>query len=163
VQIQKGEADRIYTGSIDAARKIYKQYGIRGLNRGQIPTTIRESTGLCLSLTTIEKVSKKLTPPGLHHNEVPVYVPMTAGAMGGTMYWMFNYPFDYVKTLMQSDKLGDFKYPTMRSVFKEQYRLGGWRIFFKGYLICMMRSLPVNSASVATYRVMQRFTGSVSH
>ena len=108
-------------------------------------------------------MTKWLTPPGLHQNEVPIYIPLIAGGMGGIMYWLFNYPVDYVKTLMQSDKLGDFKYPTMASVFREQYRLGGWRVFYKGYVICMMRSFPVNAASVTTYRVMQRFTGHVLH
>ncbi len=108
-------------------------------------------------------MTKILAPPDVHQNEVPIYVPLIAGGMGGIAAWMFNYPVDYVKTLMQSDKLGDFKYPTMASVFREQYRLGGWRVFFKGYLICMMRSLPVNSISVAIYRVMQRLTGHVSH
>jgi solute carrier family 25 carnitine/acylcarnitine transporter 20/29 len=156
-------ADRIYTGSVDAAVKILKQYGIRGLFRGQVPTAIRESTGLCLYFRYIEMMTTMLTPPDLHHNEVPIYVPLIAGGVGGIMYWMFNYPFDYVKTLMQSDKLGDLKYPTMTSVFKDQYRLGGWRVFFKGYGICMLRAFPVNAACVATYRVMQRVTGHVSH
>lgn len=124
---------------------------------------MRESTGLCLYFTVIEKVTKSLTPPNSHPNNVPIHVPLIAGGVGGTMYWVFNYPFDYVKTLMQSDKFGEFKYPNMASCFREQYSLGGWRTFFKGYVICMMRSFPVNAAAVATYRAMQRFTGHVSH
>ena len=104
-------ADRIYTGSVDAAVKILKQYGIRGLFRGQVPTAIRESTGLCLYFRYIEMMTTMLTPPDLHHNEVPIYVPLIAGGVGGIMYWMFNYPFDYVKTLMQSDKLGTLNTP----------------------------------------------------
>lgn len=71
---------------------------------------------------------------------------------------MFNYPFDYVKTLMQSDKFGEFKYPTMASCFREQYAAGGWQTFFKGYGICMMRSVPVNAAAITVYRFMQRIT-----
>ena len=147
---------------MDAVVKIFKQWGIKGLNRGQIPTTIRESTGLCLYFSLIERVTQYLTPPNAGSN-VPIYVPMIAGGVGGTFYWVFNYPFDYVKTLMQSDKFGDFKYPTMMSCFREQYRIGGWSTFFKGYGICMMRSFPVNAAAVATYRTMQKLTGTVSH
>jgi solute carrier family 25 (mitochondrial carnitine/acylcarnitine transporter), member 20/29 len=86
-------------------------------------------------------------------------VPMIAGGVGGTSYWVFNYPFDYVKTLMQSDKLGDFKYKSMAHCFSEQYKQGGWRVFYKGYLICMMRSFPVNAASITVYRFMQKVTG----
>ncbi len=87
-----------------------------------------------------------------------MYIPLIAGGIGGTMYWVFNYPFDYVKTLMQTDKLGDFKYPTMASVFKDQYQKFGISAFYKGYTICMMRSFPVNAAGLMTYRTMQKLS-----
>ena len=76
---------------------------------------------------------------------------------------MFNYPFDYVKTLMQSDKFGDYKYQSMLQCFRDQYAMGGWRTFFKGYVICMCRSFPVNAVFVFTYRTMQKVTGAGSH
>ena len=79
------------------------------------------------------------------------------------MYWVFNYPFDYVKTLMQADTLGNFKYPNMLSCFKQQYAVGGLQTFFKGYGVCMMRSFPVNAAAITVYRFMQKVTGTHSH
>ena len=103
-----------------------------------------------------------MTPPNCGHN-VPIYVPLIAGGVGGTFYWVFNYPFDYVKTLMQSDTFGNFKYPNMWSCFKEQYKQGGLNTFFRGYVICLMRSFPGNSAVVLIYRTMQNLTGVVSH
>ena len=163
IQIQRGQADKVYSGSLDATVKIFKQYGIKGLNRGQAPTTVRESTGLCLYFSIIEYLTGKLTPAGVDKNNVPIYVPIVAGGVGGTSYWVFNYPFDYVKTLMQSDKLGDFKYKSMAQVFRDQLRVGGWQTFFKGYLICLMRSFPVNSAAITTYRFMQKVTGTGSN
>lgn len=100
-----------------------------------------------------------LTPPEITDKKnLPFYVPFLAGGIGGTTYWMFNYPFDYVKTLMQSDKFGEFKYQSMAQVFREQYKQNGWRCFFKGYVICMMRSFPVNAAAMVTYRLMQRIS-----
>ncbi len=148
---------------MDAAIKIIKQHGIKGLQRGQGPTTVRESTGLCLYFTLIEKLTKDLTPVGCDKSNVPIYVPIIAGGVGGTFYWVFNYPFDYVKTLMQADTFGNFKYPTMWSCFKQQYALGGYSTFFKGYGICMLRSFPVNAAAITTYRFMQNLTGAHSH
>jgi hypothetical protein len=71
----------------------------------------------------IEKVTEMLTPAGItDKKQLPFYVPFFAGGIGGTSYWMFNYPFDYVKTLMQSDKLGDFKYKTMAQCFRDQFK-----------------------------------------
>ena len=114
--------------------------------------------------TTIEKLTDLLTPPGITQKKnLPIYVPFIAGGIGGTTYWIFNYPLDYVKTLMQSDKFGNFQYKSMADTFRQQYAKGGWRIFYKGYLICMMRSFPVNAVMVVTYRLMQRISGVSSH
>ena len=114
--------------------------------------------------TTIEKVTDMLTPEGVTEKKnLPFYVPFFAGGIGGTTYWMFNYPFDYVKTLMQSDKFGEFKYKSMADTLSQEYAKGGWRVFYKGYLICMMRSFPVNAAMMVTYRLMQRLSGVASH
>ena len=152
----------MYSGSLDAMVKIVKNHGIKALYRGQGPTLVRESTGLAFFMTVVDIITRKLTPPGTDKNNVPFYVPLIAGGVGGTTYWMFNYPFDYVKTIMQSDKFGDYKYPNMMSCFKEQYAMGGWRAFFKGYVICMCRSFPVNACFVFTYRTMQKLTGTAS-
>ena len=92
-----------------------------------------------------------------------MYVPFIAGGVGGTAYWAFNYPFDYVKTLMQTDKLGDTKYKTTMQCFSDSYKAHGLQGFYKGYLICMMRSFPVNAAAIVTYRLMQRLSNVTSH
>jgi len=136
--------------------KITKQHGIKGLFRGQGPTTIREATGLGCFLTVVDVITRRLTPEG---GTAPFYVPFVAGGVAGTSYWAFNYPFDYVKTIMQSDKFGDYKYPNMLSCFKDQYQQSGWKTFFRGYVICMCRSFPVNAMFIFTYRTMQKLTG----
>lgn len=79
------------------------------------------------------------------------------------MYWVLNYPFDYVKTLMQTDKLGDFKYKSTLQCFKDSYDSHGVKGFYKGYLICMMRSFPVNAAAIVVYRFMQKISGVTAH
>ena len=92
-----------------------------------------------------------------------MYVTLVVGGFAGIFYWVFNYPFDYVKTLMQSDKFGDFKYKSMLDCFQKEYKAHGINAFYKGYLICMLRSFPVNAALLLTYRFMQRITGVTSH
>lgn len=79
------------------------------------------------------------------------------------MYWAFNYPFDYVKTLMQTDNLDNPKYKSTLQCFRDSYNAHGARGFFKGYLICMLRSFPVNAAAIVTYRLMQRLSNVTSH
>jgi solute carrier family 25 (mitochondrial carnitine/acylcarnitine transporter), member 20/29 len=91
--------------------------------------------------------------------DLPVYVPFIAGGIGGTFYWVFNYPFDYVKTLMQTDNLNNLKYKSTIQCFRDSYQSHGIKGFYKGYVICMMRSFPVNAAAIVVYRMMQRATG----
>lgn len=125
---------------------------------------MREGTGLVLYLSTIEMITDYLTPKGVvDKSTLPFYIPFLAGGIGGTMYWAFNYPIDYVKTAMQTDKLGDFKYKTTMDCFRQKYQEHGVKGFFKGYTICMMRSFPVNAASIIVYRFMQRITNVQAH
>ncbi len=60
---------------------------------------------------------------------------------------------------MQTDKLGDYKYKSVTDCFKQKYQQHGWKGFYKGYTICMMRSVPVNAVAIVVYRLMQRATG----
>ncbi len=105
-----------------------------------------------------------MTPAGVtNKNDLPLYVPFIAGGIGGTAYWAFNYPFDYVKTLMQTDKLDDPKYKSTLQCFRDSYNVHGIRGFFKGYVICMMRSFPVNAAAIVVYRTMQKISNVATH
>ena len=49
-------------------------------------------------------------PPGVQKKDAPIYVPIIAGGLGGTSYWILNYPVDYIKTKMQSDPFENPKY-----------------------------------------------------
>lgn len=64
---------------------------------------------------------------------------------------------------MQSDKFGEFKYKSMADCFSQQYKENGLRTFYKGYLICLMRSFPVNAAAMLTYRFMQKISGAAAN
>ncbi len=103
IQIQKTAAEKVYSGSLNAAYVIIRKYGLRGFYKGMVPTALRECTGLTFFFTVIDYLTKLLAPPGVPKKDHPFHVPFIAGGLGGTAYWCFNYPLDYVKTLMQSD------------------------------------------------------------
>jgi len=64
---------------------------------------------------------------------------------------------------MQTDKLDNPKYQSMIQCFRESYNAHGAKGFFKGYVICMMRSFPVNAAAIVVYRTMQKLSNVGSH
>ncbi len=83
----------------------------------------------------IEGITDYLTPAGtVEKKHLPFYVPFFAGGIGGTMYWALNYPFDYVKTIMQTDKLGDLKFKSTLQCFQEKYQEHGVKGFLKDTL-----------------------------
>lgn len=110
IQIQKSASERIYSGSLNALIVIFQKYGVAGVYKGMVPSVTRECTGLTFFFTVIDYLTKKLTPHGVSKKDTPFYVPFIAGGLGGTAYWAFNYPIDYVKTLMQSDSFEKPKY-----------------------------------------------------
>jgi hypothetical protein len=63
-----------------------------------------------------------LAPPGADKTRLPFYIPFLAGGMAGTSYWIFNYPVDYVKTLMQTDKLGNPQFKSTLDCFSQKYK-----------------------------------------
>lgn len=110
IQIQKTASEKVYSGSLNAAYVILTKHGIPGIYKGFVPSALRECTGLTFFFTVIDYLTKKLTPAGVSKKDAPFYVPFMAGGIGGTAYWCFNYPLDYVKTLMQSDSFENPKY-----------------------------------------------------
>ena len=104
IQIQNtSSGPKVYNGSLSAALVIAQKHGIPAIWKGQVPTIMRESTGIAPYFALIEGITAKLTPPGKTKAEAPAYVPILAGGIGGTSYWLFNYPIDFIKTKMQSD------------------------------------------------------------
>ena len=155
IQIQKNEAGpKLYKGSLSAAYVIAKNHGLAAVWKGQVATTIRESTGLATYLTVIEQLTVRLTPPGVSKKDTPLYVPILAGGLGGTSYWLFNYPVDYIKTRMQSDDFKKPQYEGFLDCWRQESSKGLLRMY-KGFTICMLRSFPVNGGGITAYRFMQ--------
>ncbi len=50
------------------------------------------------------------SPKGLSSRHSPIIAAFIAGGFAGMNSWMFTYPIDYVKTLIQSQDLGKLTY-----------------------------------------------------
>jgi solute carrier family 25 carnitine/acylcarnitine transporter 20/29 len=77
---------------------------------------------------------------------------MFAGSMGGLSYWTIAYPFDVVKSAMQSDNPdpSQRKYKGVADAFSQLYREGGLFRFTRGYSACILRALPANAILLTT-------------
>lgn len=104
MQVQKGK-DHKYKGSIDAGIKIYKKYGIRGLYLGFYPTLLRETMAMATYFGIYEMVWRecdKYEPKEKFSTHQKMLISFFGGGLAGSGSWLFTYPIDYIKTLIQS-------------------------------------------------------------
>jgi solute carrier family 25 carnitine/acylcarnitine transporter 20/29 len=80
---------------------------------------------------------------------------LVAGGTAGVFSWITSYPFDVVKTRIQSLPLkgqpGFDKYSGFWDCAKKSYREEGWRVFFRGLNSCLIRAFPVNAVTFFVY------------
>ena len=88
--------------------QIYNQVGLRGLFKGHNATIAREVTGwasyfycyeLFKNLASVDKVDPNATTLKRFR---AFFVTMIFGGLAGQICWIVSYPFDQVKTLLQT-------------------------------------------------------------
>lgn len=101
--------------------------------------------------------------------EVEAWRLAAYGGLAGEALWLASYPFDVVKSKMQTDGLersgsgsgsgatalegkknfGVRKYSTMRDCFAQTYRQEGFGGFWRGIGPTLLRAMPVSAATFA--------------
>ena len=72
------------------------------------------------------------------------------GGLAGEALWLSSYPFDVVKSKMQSDGWGsEMRYKSMRDCFGQTWRVDGLRGFWKGIGPTLLRAMPVSAGTFA--------------
>ena len=83
LQIQQSY-NRIYSGPLDAVRKILSQHGIAGLYKGQVATLYREAIGYGAYFWAYEKLMQhEITKHGLRREQVSPVKAVLFGASAG--------------------------------------------------------------------------------
>lgn len=150
-----------YRGSIDCIKKLIAEGGVTGgLMRGLTATMLRTSHGFGVYFLTYEALILSEASRGVQREDIPAWKLCGFGALSGALLWAMVYPFDVIKSVMQADKL---KNPVhgrnVLQVAKYIYGQGGISTFFKGFGPTMLRSLPVNGATFATFELTMRLLG----
>lgn len=160
LQSQPHGAGRLYSGPLDCVRKLVAHQGVLGgLYRGTSVTLLREATAYGAWFTAFEwMVNVDARRTGVDRKDIPGYKIAFYGGLAGEALWLASYPFDVVKSKMQTDGFGagNQKYATMRACFAATFRESGLRGFWKGIGPTLLRAMPVSAGTFAVVETTLR-------
>ncbi|QIW95500.1 hypothetical protein AMS68_001018 [Peltaster fructicola] len=153
VQYSKTKADRLYSGPIDAAAKIYRGHGIPGLWHGLSATLLFRTFfffwwGSYDVFSRLLKKETNLSTPAIN---------FWAGGLSAQVFWMTSYPSDVVKQRIMTDTLGpDRKYQNWRAAARAVYQDSGLRGYWRGFVPCFLRAFPANAVALVAFEGVMR-------
>ncbi|KAF9701702.1 hypothetical protein EKO04_000853 [Ascochyta lentis] len=159
LQTQPSGAARLYHGPMDCVRKLSAHQGVLGgVYRGTAVTFLREAQAYGVWFTTFEYLmNADAARNHIKREDISTLKVAAYGGLAGEMLWISSYPFDVVKSKMQSDGFGkDQKYKSMRDCFAKVWAHEGARGFWKGIGPTLLRAMPVSAGTFATVEVTMR-------
>lgn len=92
--------------------------------------------------------------------DIPAWKIAFYGGLAGEVLWLSSYPFDVIKSKMQTDGFGPNKqYVNMRDCFSKTWRAEGARGFWKGIAPTLLRAMPVSAGTFAVVEMTMRALG----
>ena len=163
LQTQPHGADkRLYSGPLDCVRKLASPaYGgglLRGLYRGEAVTVLREAQAYGVWFLTFEwLMNGDAARNAIARADIPTWKVAFYGGLAGEALWLASYPFDVVKSKMQTDGFGSQqRYRSMRDAFAQTWRAEGMRGFWKGLAPTLLRAMPVSAGTFAVVELTMR-------
>eukprot|EP01103_Thecamoeba_quadrilineata_P007521 TRINITY_DN17385_c0_g1_i1.p1 TRINITY_DN17385_c0_g1~~TRINITY_DN17385_c0_g1_i1.p1 ORF type:complete len:310 (+),score=53.22 TRINITY_DN17385_c0_g1_i1:50-979(+) len=150
-------AQKRYTGVVNCAQKIWRQFGIRGVYHGLGMTLMRDVPAVSIYFGVYDWGKRYLRSPD--EKDLATWKLLTAGSLGGIGYWVTTYPIDVIKSSIQGDRL-DPQERRFRGFFdcaRKLYAEGGVQKFFRGISPCILRAGPANAACFLAYEKTRVF------
>ncbi|KAJ5224908.1 uncharacterized protein N7469_008411 [Penicillium citrinum] len=150
LQAQPHGAGRLYDGPIDCIRKLSAHNGaMRGLYRGQAVTILREAQAYGSWFMAFEyMMNQDAKRNNINREDISAVKVATYGGLAGEALWLSSYPFDVIKSKMQTDGFGaNQKFTSMRDCFAKTYAVEGFGGFWKGIGPTLLRAMPVSAGT----------------
>ncbi|KHO01017.1 mitochondrial carrier protein (Ymc1) [Metarhizium album ARSEF 1941] len=129
--------------------------------RGTAVTVCREAAAYGAWFAAFEYlVSRDAARNAVHRRDVPAWKIALYGGLAAKALWLASYPFDVVKSKMQTDGFGPGqKYPSMRACFAATWRADGLAGFWRGIWPTLFRAMPVSAGTFAVVEMTMRAIG----
>ena len=127
--------------------------GLRALYKGLLPFTLRDLPGWAAYFYTNEVMKYYLgvSDEDGDWDAVSLAKRMFIGGCSGMTSWGIGYPFDVLKTEMQTNT--DPKL-TLRKAIAQGHQMEGTRYFFKGFVPTMQRAFLVSLVVLPIFEYM---------
>lgn len=150
------KARRKYAGTIDCASQVFKAEGVLGFYKGYMVTATREIPSFGVYFSTYKNVNIYLQSLDTQYM-TPFVSQFFAGGCAGAMSWISIYPFDVIKTTIQTAPVGSpLSGGGTFAVGRMLHQKHGWRIFTKGLGTTIARAFPVNGITFSCYEKLKK-------
>ncbi|KAJ3194472.1 Mitochondrial carrier protein ymc2 [Irineochytrium annulatum] len=143
-----------YAGPVDLVKKVYSQYGIAGIYKGQGITLLREIHGYGIYFATYELLmQREMKMQKKRRSEISSLHQCLYGALSGYTLWLMIYPIDVIKSKLQTDSFNpkEQKYRGVIDCARKVLATEGPAGLFRGFFPCILRAGPVNAATFVAY------------
>ncbi|PRQ39159.1 putative mitochondrial carrier protein [Rosa chinensis] len=148
-----------YTGMFQATKDIFKEEGLPGFWRGNVPALLMVMPYTAIQFTVLHKLKTFAAGSSKteDHAHLSPYLSYVSGALAGCAATVGSYPFDLLRTLLASQ--GEPKvYPTMRSAFVDIVKTRGFRGLYAGLSPTLVEIVPYAGLQFGTYDTFKRWT-----
>jgi len=154
MQVQSKDSAIQYNGTVDCAKKIFQNNGIKGVYQGLCSTILRECPAFALYFGTYETLMQMSLKKYKNKSEIPMMHIMSYGAIAGVFLWVGTFPFDVIKSRIQADNIDDRKYKTIMQTFNHIVKENGIGGLYKGLPPCLVRAPFINAATFMTFEIV---------
>lgn len=150
--IRAGRA--LFNGPLDVLRHVVRhEGGWLGAYRGLGATLLREVPGNAAYFGVYEGCKYGLARwQCIPTSELGPASLMTAGGVGGAAFWIVTYPFDVVKSRLQTQNIHALdRYHGTWDCMTRLYSAQGWQALWRGFGPCMARSVPANAVAFLAF------------
>jgi hypothetical protein len=128
----------------------FKQYlNPNFMFKGLSATFTREVPGFAIYFSTYESLKNHF----YKNREISIISSFIFGGISGTMAWVFIYPQDRIKTIIQSN-CNKNSNASIKSIIKNTYNNGGLKQFYNGFSFAVARAILLHSGTFCTMEIL---------
>ncbi|KAI3698579.1 hypothetical protein L2E82_42229 [Cichorium intybus] len=148
-----------YTGMAQASRDIFREEGLSGFWRGNVPALLMVMPYTAIQFMVLHKVKTFASGSSKSEDHIHLspYLSFMSGALAGCAATVGSYPFDLLRTILASQ--GEPKiYPNMRAAFVDIMNTRGFRGLYAGLSPTLVEIIPYAGLQFGTYDTFKRWT-----